>query len=92
MPALLRISGETPARVVGTNLAIGVLVGIAGLVGRLPSAPPDWKLLAVGAGGSVPGALLGARLTGRLTEAQLVRAIGAVLLVAGTSMAVQALL
>ena len=88
MPALLRIVGETPARAVGTNLAIGVLVGIAGLVGHLPSAPPDWRLLAVGAGGSIPGALLGARLTGRLTEAQLVRGIGVVLLVAGVSMAV----
>ena len=92
MPALLRISGETPARAVGTNLAIGVLVGIAGLIGHLPSAAPDWNLLAVGAGGSIPGALLGARLTGRLTEPQLLRAIGVVLLVAGVSMAVEALL
>ena len=91
MPALLRIVGETPARAVGTNLAVGVLVGIAGLVGRLPSAPPDWRLLAVGAAGSIPGALLGARLTGRLTELQLVRAIGAVLLLAGVSMVVQAI-
>jgi uncharacterized membrane protein YfcA len=90
MPALLRLVGETPSRAVGTNLAVGVLVGIAGLVGHLPSAPPDWDLLAVGAGASVPGALLGARLTGQLGEAQLVRAIGVVLLVAGTSMAVQA--
>ena len=90
MPALLRLVGETPSRAVGTNLAVGVLVGIAGLVGHLPSAPPEWDLLAVGAGASVPGALLGARLTGRLGEAQLVRAIGVVLLVAGTSIAVQA--
>jgi len=90
MPALLRLVGETPARAVGTNLAVGVLVGAAGLVGHLPSAPPDWDLFAVGAGASVPGALLGARLTGRLSERQLVRGIALALLVAGVAAAVQA--
>jgi hypothetical protein len=39
----------------------------------------------------VPGALLGARLTGRLSDLALVQAIGAILLVAGTAAAVQAL-
>jgi uncharacterized membrane protein YfcA len=90
MPALLRLVGETPSRAVGTNLTVGVLVAVAGLVGHLPSAAPDWDLLAVGAAASVPGALLGARFTGRLSERQLVRAIGAALLVAGASAAVQA--
>ena len=46
----------------------------------------DWTLLAVGAAASVPGSLLGARLTGRLNEGQLLRAVGAVLLVAGAAM------
>jgi uncharacterized membrane protein YfcA len=91
MPALLRLVGEPPARAVGTNLAVGVCVGVAGLLGHLPSAAPDWKLILVGGGASVPGALLGARLTGRLSEQALVRAIGAVLLVAGAAAAVQAL-
>jgi uncharacterized membrane protein YfcA len=90
MPALLKLVGEVPARAVGTNLAVGVLVGAAGLVGHLPSAPPDWDLLAVGAGASIPGALLGARLTGRLTEPQLIRGIGVALLVAGVAALVQA--
>jgi uncharacterized membrane protein YfcA len=91
MPALLRIVGETPARAVGTNLLVGVCVGVAGLLGHLPSAPPDPAIFGVGAGASIPGALLGSRLTGRLSEVQLVRAIGVVLLVAGVSAAVQAL-
>ncbi len=91
MPALLRIVGETPARAIGTNLAVGVCVGVAGLLGHLPSATPDWKLIAVGGAASVPGALIGARLTGRLSERALVQAIGAVLLVAGTAAAIQAL-
>jgi uncharacterized protein len=91
MPALLRLVGEPPARAVGTNLAVGVCVGVAGLLGHLPSAAPDWGLIAVGGAASVPAALLGARLTGRLSERALVRAIGAVLLVAGAAAAVQAL-
>jgi uncharacterized membrane protein YfcA len=91
MPALLRLVGETPARAVGTNLTVGVCVGVAGLIGHLPSAAPDLDLLLVGAAASIPGALIGARLTGRLSEEQLVRAIGAVLIVAGTAAAIQAL-
>jgi uncharacterized membrane protein YfcA len=91
MPALLRFVGEEPARAVGTNVTVGFCVGIAGLIGHLPSAPPDWDLLAVGAAASVPGALLGSRLTGRLSEAQLLRAIGIVLLLAAAACAAQAL-
>ena len=64
---------------------------MAGAVGHLPSAPPDWTVAAVGSAASIPGALLGARLTGRLSEPQLVRAIAGVLVVAGTSMLVDAL-
>ncbi len=90
MPALLRLVGEVPARAVGTNLAVGVCVGAAGLVGHLPSARPDPTLVLVGAAASIPGALLGARLTGRLSEQALVRAIGVALLVAGVAAAVQA--
>ncbi|HKH31334.1 MAG TPA: sulfite exporter TauE/SafE family protein [Gaiellaceae bacterium] len=91
MPALLRLVGETPARAVGTNLLVGVLVGIAGLLGHLPSAAPDLGIVLVGSGASIPGALIGARLTGRLSEDQLVKAIGVVLLIAGAAAAAQAL-
>jgi uncharacterized membrane protein YfcA len=90
MPALLRLVGEPPSRAVGTNLAVGVLVGVAGLVGHLPSTAPDYRLILVGGGASVPGALLGARLTGRLSDAVLVKAIGAILLIAGAAAGIQA--
>jgi uncharacterized membrane protein YfcA len=53
-------------------------------VGHLPGGV-DWTLLAVGAGASVPGALLGARLTGRLALPSLLRAVALILLVAGTA-------
>ncbi len=91
MPALLRLVGEPPARAVGTNLAVGVCVGVAGLLGHLPSAAPDWRLIVVGGAASVPGALLGARLTGRLSDRALVQAIGAVLVIAGAAAAIEAL-
>ena len=91
MPALLRWVGEVPARAVGTNLAVGFWVGIAGVVGHLPGGI-DWTALGVGAAASVPGALIGARLTGRLSEEQLLRGIGAILVVAGAATGLQALL
>jgi uncharacterized membrane protein YfcA len=90
MPALLRVVHETPARAVGTNVTVGFCVGVAGVLGHLPSATPDWGALAVGAAASIPGALLGSQLTGRLSEAQLVRAIAVVLLVAAAAMVAQA--
>ena len=90
MPALIRYVGEVPARAVGTNLTVGVCVGIAGVIGHTPDGV-DWDLLAIGSAASMPGALLGARLTGRLSERQLLRAIGAVLVVAGATTALQAL-
>jgi uncharacterized protein len=86
--ALLRFVGADTFRAVGTNVAVGFCLGVAGLFGHLAHGV-DWQLLAVGAGASVPGSLLGARLTGRLDERQLLRVVGAVLLVAGTAMIVQ---
>lgn len=89
MPALLRF-GAPPAKAVGTNLAVGVAVGVAGVTGHLPGGV-DWGLLALGAAASIPGALLGARLTGQLDERQLLRVVGAILLVAGTAAIIQGL-
>jgi uncharacterized membrane protein YfcA len=90
MPALLKIVGERPSRAAGTNVAVGFWVGVFGAIGHLPSAPPDWKVAGLGAAASIPGALIGARLTGRLSEIQLVRAIAAVLFVAGIATAIEA--
>lgn len=87
--ALLRFVGADTFRAVGTNVAVGFCLGVAGVLGHLAGGV-DWTLLAIGAAASVPGALLGARLTGRLNEQQLLRAVGAVLLVAGAAMLVQA--
>jgi uncharacterized membrane protein YfcA len=83
VPALIRWVREEPGRVVGTNLVVGIAVGAAGLLGHVPNGV-DWTLLAVGGAASVPGALLGARSTGRLSTRNLLRAIGIILLVSGT--------
>lgn len=91
LPALLRFVGAEPFRAVGTNAAVGFCLGVAGVFGHLPGGV-DWTLLGVGAATSVPGAIVGARLTGRLDERQLFRAIGVVLLVAGTAMILQGIL
>lgn len=91
MPALLRLVGEVPLRAVGTNVAIGFFVGVAGALGHLPNAAPDLTPILVGGAASVPGALLGSRLTGRLSERQLIHAIGGVLLVAAASLVVEAI-
>ena len=90
MPALVRYVGERPSLAVGTNLTVGVMVGAAGVVGHAPSGV-DWELLGVGAAASIPGAVLGARLTGRLSERDLLRAVGVVLVVAGGVTGVEAL-
>jgi uncharacterized protein len=89
MPALLRYVGEAPSRAVGTNVAVGFCVGVAGVIGHTPEGL-DWDLLLLGSAASVPGALVGARLTGRLSERQLLRAIGIVLVVAGCATLAQA--
>jgi uncharacterized membrane protein YfcA len=90
MPALLRLVGAGPARAAGTNLAVGVCVGIAGALGHLPSEAPDWRVAAVGAAASMPGAVMGARITGRLSEEALIRAIAVVVAVAAVATGAQA--
>jgi uncharacterized membrane protein YfcA len=89
MPAMIRWLGEPPARAIGTNLAVGFWVGIAGVVGHAPGGV-DWGLLGIGAGASIPGALLGARLTGKLSEQRLLQAVGCILVVAGAVTLIEA--
>lgn len=91
LPAMVRWAGVGPYGAVGTNAAVGFIVGIGGLIGHLPSGI-DWTLLAVGAAGAMPAAYLGARFTGRLDEHQLLRVMAAVLVVSGSAMLVEAAL
>lgn len=91
LPAMLKYMGMSPQKAVGTNSALGVIVGIGGLLGHLPSGV-DWNILLIGAAAAVPGAAFGSKLTGKLPEATLVRAMAFVLLVTGLAMAGQAII
>jgi len=83
LPALIRHIGETPHRAVATNLVVGFWLGVAAVVGHLPGGV-DWGLLLLGSVASIPGAIIGSRITGRLSERQLLNAIGVALLFAGS--------
>jgi uncharacterized membrane protein YfcA len=90
LPAMVKYVGVSPYGAVGTNAAVGVVVGIGGLLGHLPSGI-DWDLFAAGCAGGVPGAYLGAHFTGRLDERTLLNACAAVLVLSGVGILIQAL-
>jgi hypothetical protein len=92
MPALLGRVGLPPARAVGTNLVVGFFLGVSGFVGHALRLEVEWLVLAVSVPSAVIGAWLGARLTGRLAESALKRAIGVALLAVGLAIAVEAVI
>jgi uncharacterized membrane protein YfcA len=93
LPALLRFTAESPQNLIGTNLSAGVLVGIAGAIGHLTSGSAgfDSEVFVVGAIASLPGAWLGAQLTGRLPTKTLVRVIACIVLIAAFAISIQAI-
>ena len=71
----------------------GAVIGlIGGAVGLILGTLRDWPVLAVSVAAAVPGAWLGARLTGWMSERTLKRAIGAALVAVGLAIAVEAAL
>jgi uncharacterized protein len=90
LPAMVKWAGVGPYGAVVTNAAVGVVVGIGGLLGHLPSGV-DWELLGVGAAAAMPAAYLGARFTGRLDERHLIQAMAVVLVISAAAMGAQAI-
>jgi uncharacterized membrane protein YfcA len=90
LPALLRSVGLPPHRAVGTNLVVGFFLGAAGFAGHAARLEVEWALLAASVSGALPGAWLGSRFTGRLSEYALRRAIGAALVAVAAAIAVSA--
>ncbi|MEX0673667.1 MAG: sulfite exporter TauE/SafE family protein [Gaiellaceae bacterium] len=89
MPALLRAVGLPAAKAVGTNLVVGFFLGVAGFAAHAARLDVEWGLLAAGLAGALPGGWLGARVTGRVSEQALRRAIGVALLAIAAAFAVE---
>ena len=92
MPALLGAVGLSAHKAVGTNLIVGFALGVAAFATYAAQLEVEWGLLAVGLAGALPGAWLGARVTGGLSEELLRRLIGVALLLIAAAFAVQAAL
>jgi uncharacterized membrane protein YfcA len=92
LPALLGSIGLSAHRAVGTNLVVGFFLGASGFLGHVARFEVEWAVLGVSLIGALPGAWLGARLTGRLSELALRRAIGGTLLVAAGAIGISTFL
>lgn len=90
LPALLGPVGLPAHAAVGTNLVVGVFLGVAGFTGHLLRLEVEWDVLAAGLAGALPGAWLGARATGKLSERALRRAVGLALLAVAAAIAIGA--
>ena len=91
MPALVRAVGLDIRRAVGTNLVVGFVLGLAGFAAHAAALDVRWDILAAGLAGALPGAWLGARATGRLSEHVLRIGLSIVLGVVGLAFAAKAL-
>ena len=92
VPALVRSVGLDVRRAAGTNLVVGFCLGVAGFATHAAKLDVDWAILAAGLAGAIPGAWLGARLTGRASEQALRLATGFTLVAVGIAFAAQAVL
>ena len=89
MPALLRGVGLSAHRAVGTNLIVGFALGLFAFATHALLGEIDWPLLGAGIAGALPGAWLGARMTGKLSEETLRKAIAFALLAIAVAFAVE---
>jgi len=89
VPILRLVFGLAPAEAAGTSLALVVANSASGAFTYFLQKRVHVKIGLLLAAGGLPGSILGARLTGRLDERQLLRAVGFVLLVAGAALVAQ---
>jgi uncharacterized membrane protein YfcA len=89
VPALLRSVGLSAVRVVGTNLVVGAFLGAFGFVAHAVRGEVEWWILLAGLAGAIPGGWLGAKATGRFSEAGLRQALGVALLAIAVAFAIE---
>jgi uncharacterized membrane protein YfcA len=90
MPALVRGVGLQLREAIGTNLVVGAVLGLFAFVAHAARLEVEWPLLAAGLAGALPGAWLGARVTGAVSEDLLRRALGALMLAVAAALAAEA--
>jgi uncharacterized protein len=90
MPALVRGVGLRLPEAIGTNLVVGFALGLFAFAAHAARLEVEWELLAAGLAGALPGAWLGARLTGVVSEDTLRRGLGLLMLVVGAALGVEA--
>lgn len=92
MPALVRGVGLELRQAIGTNLVVGFGLGLFAFGAHAARLEVEWGLLGAGLAGALPGAWLGARLTGIAAEDTLRRGLGVLMLAAGATLALEAAL
>ena len=83
-PALVLLGGLSMPVAVGTSLLVIAMKSFAGLAGYLTTVTLDWPLVAAVTAMAVLGALLGARLSGRIPADALQKVFGVFVLLTGT--------
>jgi uncharacterized membrane protein YfcA len=92
MPALVRGVGLGLREAIGTNLVVGFALGVFAFAAHAARLEVDWNLLGAGLAGALPGAWVGARLTGLASEETLRRALAVLMLLVGVALGVEAAL
>jgi uncharacterized protein len=90
MPALVRGVGLGLREAIGTNLVIGCALGVFAFAVHAARLEVEWSLLGAGLAGGLPGAWVGARLSGSLPEETLRRGLAVLMLAVGAALAVEA--
>ncbi|HEY5516796.1 MAG TPA: sulfite exporter TauE/SafE family protein [Coriobacteriia bacterium] len=91
VPALTRWCGMPVKRAIGTSLVTVAALAIPGTLSHWYLGHIDWTLAALLAVGVVPGAVIGARLTGRASDRSVRLAFAVLLAVVGVWLAVSQL-
>lgn len=92
LPAMIRYARVATPTAIGTNMAIGTLTGLSAGVATFLEGQVDLIAFAVVAPTTVIGAHLGARKTGRLDPATLLKVIAWVLIATGVLMLAEGLI
>lgn len=87
--AMLMIYHISPAKIVGSSIAVSLVLMILGTVGFWQQGLADLTLAGHLTIGGIPGVILGSSLTLRMSPVLLERAVALAILVSGISLAVQ---